>query len=293
MISNLIVVPCHSVWVQHIAIDGEENLGQSPEYWILANFQHEGNDHLAFIKHALRALEELLQNWDRSVLLFSGSQTKREVGPVSEAQSYFFLLWKIIKWAECQKKMPSEFDSQLLQLLESVCNLMAKRSISSDELFQSSKINTEEFSLDSFDNLLFSLCRFKEITNAYPTHITIVGFAFKQLRFLKYHAAAIDYPSDDITYIGIEPLPLGYSAERLSKYYSDIQRNENKNALNLFENDWYGQREVLLKKKQSRNPFQRYPGYETLKLLHWDKLLAHSDESHFREFIAGRMPWSR
>ena len=32
--------------------------------------------------------------------------------------------------------------------------------------------------MDSYQNVLFSLARFRELTGAYPTHITVVGHAF-------------------------------------------------------------------------------------------------------------------
>jgi hypothetical protein len=40
----------------------------------------------------------------------------------------------------------------------------------------------EEFALDSYENLLFSLARFKEFTGRYPTKITVVGYGVKRRR---------------------------------------------------------------------------------------------------------------
>jgi hypothetical protein len=40
----------------------------------------------------------------------------------------------------------------------------------------------ETFARDSFENLLFSIARFREITGAYPKQITVVGYDFKKQR---------------------------------------------------------------------------------------------------------------
>jgi hypothetical protein len=37
------------------------------------------------------------------------------------------------------------------------------------------RVQTEEFARDSFENLLFSICRFRQVSQKYPERITIVG----------------------------------------------------------------------------------------------------------------------
>ncbi|KAJ9103338.1 hypothetical protein QFC19_004436 [Naganishia cerealis] len=44
------------------------------------------------------------------------------------------------------------------------------------------RVTTEEFALDSFENVLFSLARFKEMTGQWPEKMTIVGFEMKRAR---------------------------------------------------------------------------------------------------------------
>jgi hypothetical protein len=44
---------------------------------------------------------------------------------------------------------------------------------------------------DSFENLLFSLCRFHELTGCYPTDVTVVSFEFKRWRFSNLHRQAV------------------------------------------------------------------------------------------------------
>ena len=63
---------------------------------------------------------------------------------------------------------------------------------------------TELFALDSFQNLLFSIARFREYTGRYPAHITVVGYAFKAKRFEELHARALRWPVNKLTYIGVE-----------------------------------------------------------------------------------------
>lgn len=53
---------------------------------------------------------------------------------------------------------------------------------------------TEEFARDSHENLLFSICRFSEMTGNYPSKITVVGFEFKRQRFQDIHRYSIGYP---------------------------------------------------------------------------------------------------
>lgn len=287
--SNLIIVPCHSIWKLNSL--PPKNLGQSADQWHLAPFQYEGNDHLAFIKHGLRAIVELLKEYNRSILLFSGSQTKKDAGQISEAQSYVFLMRNIIDYSKDNlNRLPGEFDEEIRRYITQIFTLMKENKLSVNDLFTNCSMNTEEFSLDSLDNLLYSICRFHEISNQYPKDISIIGFGFKKERFIKYHAHVIDFPKSHINYISIEPKPLNYSIDQLDKYFKDLTVMEGRNAINLFAKDWYGIRSPLSDKKQSRNPYCRVPNYELLKEINLD--CSSDDNSYFHEHIKGKMPWS-
>lgn len=291
---ELILVPCHSTWKSSIQPSDETiNLGQLPDYWHLAPFQYEGNDHLTFIKHGLTAIKLLLQRLHHAIVIFSGSQTKKQAGVISEAQSYYFLCEKLIRYAMCNDNIaiPS-FDDELHLLLQEIKTLLIGQSIDIDELFYGGSITTEEFSLDSFDNLIFSMYRFKEVTKRFPQKITIIGFAFKMARFVNCHAMAIDYPRSNIHYIGIDPKPTNYSAEQLSKYYGDLVELERSNALDLFFSDWYATREPLVTKKKSRNPFNRTAPYTHSDLLFNSCMRMEDDKKYFEKNIKGKMPWS-
>jgi hypothetical protein len=60
----------------------------------------------------------------------------------------------------------------------------------------------QEHARDSFENLLFSLCRFFEITGSYPARVTAVSYTLKQQRFEQLHRAAVRFPADAFTFIG-------------------------------------------------------------------------------------------
>ena len=67
---------------------------------------------------------------------------------------------------------------------------------------------TEAFARDSFENLLFGLCRFKECVGRYPDTVTIVSWGFKATRF-GLHREAIRWPASRFTFVGIsEPADL-------------------------------------------------------------------------------------
>ena len=55
---------------------------------------------------------------------------------------------------------------------------------------------SEEYARDSYENLLFSLCRFFEVTERYPDKITVIGFGFKERRFTDLHRRAVRFPKD-------------------------------------------------------------------------------------------------
>lgn len=64
------------------------------------------------------------------------------------------------------------------------------------------RTTTEEFATDSFQNLMYSICRFKEVTGNYPNKITTVSFSFKRRRFETLHAPALRWPPQSFFYIG-------------------------------------------------------------------------------------------
>jgi hypothetical protein len=68
-----------------------------------------------------------------------------------------------------------------------------------------SRATTETYALDSYQNILFSIARFHEVTGGYPSQITVVGYEMKRRRFEGLHRAAIRFPAVLFEYIGLEP----------------------------------------------------------------------------------------
>lgn len=290
--SHLIIVPCHSIWNpfhRSQAPNGKSNLGQNPEHWYLAPFQLQGNDHLAFIKHGLQAIITLLKDEkDGSFLVFSGSQTILAAGALSESQSYYLLMRQLLRVSEGQD--PPNFDG-IAKYINEIKQLMTRREIDVETLF-STRVTTEEYALDSFDNLIYSIYRFKQMNYTWPQEITIVGFGFKKNRFLELHAKAIDFPKECMNYICIDPSPKGYIINERNEYFQHLANMELKNAVSLFEKDWFATRDPLLTKKQSRNPFKRSNEYEDVRLFNLKSPIDH-DKLFFDIYIRDKMPWSK
>ncbi len=59
----------------------------------------------------------------------------------------------------------------------------------------------EDYSRDSFENLLFGICCFKEHAGKYPSQVTLVSWAFKEKR-LDLHRAAIGLSKSEFTFEG-------------------------------------------------------------------------------------------
>lgn len=64
----------------------------------------------------------------------------------------------------------------------------------------------EEEATDSFQNLLFSILRFRNVTGRYPKQIRVITHAFKAKRFLELHAPTIKWPKSRIQIQGIDPI---------------------------------------------------------------------------------------
>lgn len=287
-----IMVPCHAIW-KGTSNSTAGSLGESPDNWFLAPFQYEGRDHLSFIEHALTGVALLLDDFQNCTLIFSGSQTKEEAGPVSEAESYQKLVKHILESAKKDfdsfKELFKEIDPQIVKLVHSILSKLETLNVTLEQLFEDSNITLEVYALDSFDNLLYSLGQFFKVNGVYPYRMIIVGFGFKKARYINLHARAIDYRN--INYVSIEPSPENYSEEQLKEYFETLTALENKNASTLFLNDFYGRRSPLADKKQQRNPFKMTPNYEVLNLLKNLDDYDEDDEKFRKEQIMGNTPW--
>lgn len=145
-----------------------------------------------------------------------------------------------------------------------------------------SRINTEEYARDSFENLLFSVCRFHELTDRWPKKITVIGYGFKKPRFANLHRSAIKFPLDSFNYIGIDP----------PGDLNDVIESETKNSVVPFTKDPYGCHSLLMQKKLGRNKWNRQNPYketcaEISGLLNW---CSHEDDA---KLYPDSLPWSK
>jgi hypothetical protein len=194
--------------------------------WYLKHFQAgEGGCYVDHIREGVRAASQDTE----SLLVFSGGQTDPAAGPRSEGAGYWLIADSFDWWGRTEVR---------------------------------DRATSEEFACDSFDNLRFSICRFREFAGAYPERITCVGWGFKEARF-QIHSAALRFPADRFTYRGVNEPPkleeaLPFEAERRQ----------------LFEADPYGAGTKAAERRKMRNPFRRQHGYaascpEIRQLLNW------------------------
>lgn len=208
--------------------------------WHLQSFQK--GEAPFYIEHIRKGVE-LADRDSNSLLVFSGGQTRYEAGPRSEAQSYWMLANHFRWWWRTNVSL---------------------------------RATTEEFARDSFENLVFGICRFFECVwrldeqgramQKFPDTVTVVSWAFKERRF-DLHRSAIRFPeSPRFSFEGVNnPMDLAGAI-----------KSEQDNALGPFGVDQYGtgakeyeytrpdgKRVVvnLGQKRQDRNPMNRKAPY--------------------------------
>lgn len=213
----------------------------SPEVdanWILQSFQK--GEPPFYLGHIRKAVELASERSD-SVVVFSGGQTRLEAGPLSEAMSYWRLANHFGWWGREAVK---------------------------------SRALCEEFARDSFENVMFSLARFREYFGAYPDRLTVVSWAFKTERF-RLHVEACRFPRDRYQFVGANnPTDL-----------VGAERGEAK-AIDGFLKDPYGTHDSLLKKRLERNPFRRTTPY-SVGAPEMKGLIEHQGPGLFAE----KLPW--
>lgn len=213
-LTDLVLVAGHSVYLHG---DFEREDVVADDSWFLESFQR--GQVRTFVDHIRKGVELAASN-PAALLVFSGGETRLPAGPRSEAQSYW---------------MVAEFSGWFGKGAE-----LRTRAV------------TEEHARDSFENLLFSICRFREVTGDYPERITVVGFSFKMTRFTQLHRLALRFPPEDFVYVGVDPP----EASR-----DTLDKGEQANSLGPYSRDPYGCSRELQAKREARNPFHRSHGY--------------------------------
>lgn len=227
-LDHLILVAGHAVLDPHA--ESLERADRRDGVWYLMDYQRNQDLPQAFVSHIKRGVDEAAAD-PQALLVFSGGQTRPEAGPLDEASSYYRVAEHYGWWDQGSETN----DDGLSVPLRTV---------------------TEDFATDSFQNLMFSICRFHEVVGSYPSKITVIGFSFKMQRFASLHRAAIRFPIERFRYIGIEPP---------SSSHFDLakaEQGEKTNSVRFFEGDPYGCKDPVLREKRSaRNPFKRTNPY--------------------------------
>ncbi|KAI9510926.1 hypothetical protein F5148DRAFT_1010229 [Russula earlei] len=225
-LDHLVIVPGHAIWIGALAQDAEVE-----DSWLLASYQRARRRPSIFRAHIARGAQIATED-PRALLVFSGGFTS-PYSATSEGESY-------LRFARATGILPSI------------------------DVF--SRVTTEDASLDSFQNLLFSIARFREITGAYPTRITVVSHRFKHYRFERLHRLALRWPKHRFIYEGI---PLGNEADE-----HEAASGELANAYTPYSVDLYGCHAPLTQKRAGRNFHMRSHGYhvgapELRELFEW------------------------
>lgn len=175
-----------------------------------------------FLAHIRRGIT-LASASPLSVLIFAGGATRASAAPRTEAGTYFEVA--------------------------AALGLAPLRN----------RTHIEPFSRDSFENILFSICRFKQLSGDYPQKISVVSFEFKRARFENLHRRALRFPREDFAFTGIDPPPAPGGMR------GSYAARERASTVGPFSRDPYGCRErVLRDKRVLRNAaslmFHPYPG---------------------------------
>lgn len=142
----------------------------------------------------------------------------------------------------------------------------------------SDRSTTEEFARDSFENLLFGICRFQQVAGRYPRNVTVVGWAFKEARF-DLCRAAIRFPAGRFKYDGCnDPIDLKAAWAGETR------------ALRDFIESRYGAGGNPGVKRQQRDPFHRGHPYASGPGLSAFFEFVENPDNGQRDF-PGPLPW--
>jgi hypothetical protein len=211
----------------------------SDEGWALLEFQR--GEPAFYVEH-IRCGVERAGCDDSALLVMSGGQTRRAAGPRSEAAGYFEIAERRGWFGYPEAR---------------------------------ARAITEEFARDSFENLLFGICRFREYCGAYPARISLISWEFKRERF-HLHCESIRFPAERFFYCGPNnPRDLDQAIE------------SERRALSAYRADPYSAGARFRAKRAERNPFRRQHGY-SISCPEVAALFQHQGP----ELYQGAIPWS-
>ncbi|KAK0532346.1 hypothetical protein OC835_003367 [Tilletia horrida] len=297
-LNHLVLVVGHAVWA------GCEFSGKDQDAnWILESYQRGGSVR-TYWNHIERGLQ--IANEDPTALLvFSGGQTRPQ-SLQTEAESYFSLAvssgHKLPTLPHIDQKTAISHDAIGAENESTGDGAQVGKGAHSNAAvathptplgLQGLRMTTENYALDSFQNLLFAFARFREYTGRYPERITVVGYNVKRARFENLHAKAMRWSTKATwsgqkrwTYVGIDDEGISPEAARLQA------EGENSRGVVWFSKDMYGCHGALLEKRKKRNPTRRFHPYftsspEIADLLDW----CPPPDSGLQGIYRGTLPW--
>ncbi len=173
----------------------------------------------------------------------------------------------------------------------------------------------EEWSTDSFQNVLFGLITFQHHVlenlknhpgvglegierQKQPKRLVIVSHEFKRRRFMELHVPALRFPREKVEFIGIDPPWVGARREEMVK-------GEMERGLTAWERDWYGTGDILAGKRRERGWSEEKFIEQELGRQRWHILGPMADVTRLqmveivkwrggtgKELFAGDLPWA-
>jgi hypothetical protein len=219
---DLVLVAGHAAFKANVS--GVPAAVDSDDAWVLQSFQT--GEPPFYVEHIRRGVV-LAANNPAALLLFSGGRTRPDAGEWSEAKTYLDIARARQFW------ISDTMSARLKGIREGLA----------------ARTNLENFARDSFENLLFGICRFQQLVGSYPRTVTVASWAFKSARF-HLHREAIRFPAYRFRFVGVnDPLDL-----------SDALKGE-RTALHSFSGDPFGSGPDLSGKRLKRNPFNQQHTY--------------------------------
>jgi hypothetical protein len=228
----------NAILVAGHAVLRDPNRLESDDGWFLLDFQK--GEPPKYLEHIERGISLAAED-PEALLVFTGTQTRVAAGARSEAASYYWAA-DLLDW---------------FGFLE-----VQERTV------------TEEYARDSFENLLFGICRFCEVAGAWPEQVTVVSWEFKRRRF-GLHREAIRWPEARFEYSAPnDPSDIGQALEAEAL------------AIQRYSADPYSAGDFFRRKREERNPFRLTHGYrESSPELR--ELFGYAGPARF----AGALPW--
>eukprot|EP00850_Spirogloea_muscicola_P000141 SM000001S04543 [mRNA] locus=s1:841502:842944:- [translate_table: standard] len=334
---NLVMVAGHAVYVSRRC-----GSASSEDSWFLEPYQRLAGQAATFVEH-IRTGVEAAAGDSAALLMFSGGQTRSAAGPRSEAQSY----WKVadtLDWFGEAPAPPAAVSpappppspqwswmaaaAQQQASAVDVCSLCVVAAAEQPEV--AARALTEEFARDSLENLLFSICRFHELTGAYPNNITVCAVpttampivlgsttsaaAARRLRIgcslstyvvqsytltsRSWTGVVVSYDFKRTRFAELHREALGFPAARFHFIGTPVTASNRLSAkvgerrtVAAFAYDPFGCSEALHGKRVMRNPFARTLPYPR-GCPELGILFAHCDRSANAARIRTPLPWS-